>query len=369
MPPEHHISVPKAELLLALRRRLAAAGNSAGGAAPGGEISAAADATTTGGGGGAGSGGEFDDLAKLMEGVASFDFIDIKERMRTNFLPFASGARNQARALWVRGWRCVRCAVRGWRGPGARRPSGSPTRARARRRRRAPPHRRRRRTCSARARGCRRRPTWTPRRGARARVPDAPPAPRRRPAPPGCTPPAARRPYTPPPPAQELEFVGDVFDVLRASHYHPLTEQEWKTALAESFKLTLPLEARRGARARAHGCRGRRRRGRPAPPPPACPATNPLPLSPLPPLVILSLSRVTTDRVGVHGRGTSQEVLGDDAAPPPAAGACPTRCVLRARARPSSHLDPPPAAFAVAFPTPQHTHSPNTRAHAHTCSK
>jgi hypothetical protein len=40
--------------------------------------------------------------------------------------------------------------------------------------------------------------------------------------------------------------VGDVFDVLRASHYHMLTRAEWELALSESFKLTLPLEVEWG---------------------------------------------------------------------------------------------------------------------------
>ncbi len=65
MPPEKHISVVKQDLLAALKNRLAPADQ-----------------------------GRFDDLVKLMEGVASFDFMDLKSRMRTNFLPFASGARN-----------------------------------------------------------------------------------------------------------------------------------------------------------------------------------------------------------------------------------------------------------------------------------
>jgi len=40
--------------------------------------------------------------------------------------------------------------------------------------------------------------------------------------------------------------VGDVFDVLRASHYHLLTEPEWRLALSESFKLTLPMDVEWG---------------------------------------------------------------------------------------------------------------------------
>jgi hypothetical protein len=69
MPPEKHISVHKDDLLAALRARL-----------PERER------------------GQFDDLVTLMEGVASFDFMDLKERMRSNFLPFASGAKNQVGA-------------------------------------------------------------------------------------------------------------------------------------------------------------------------------------------------------------------------------------------------------------------------------
>lgn len=30
--------------------------------------------------------------------------------------------------------------------------------------------------------------------------------------------------------------------MLRASHYHLLTQDEWRIALSESFQLTLPLE-------------------------------------------------------------------------------------------------------------------------------
>lgn len=66
MPPEKHISVPKDELRKSLKNRLDLAERA-----------------------------KFDDLVKLMEGVASFDFVDLKHRMRANFLPFASGARNQ----------------------------------------------------------------------------------------------------------------------------------------------------------------------------------------------------------------------------------------------------------------------------------
>ncbi|KIY98788.1 hypothetical protein MNEG_9171 [Monoraphidium neglectum] len=67
MPPEKHISVPKNELRLALKNRLELTDREM-----------------------------FDDLVKLIEGVASFDFVDIKRRMRANFLPFACGARGEA---------------------------------------------------------------------------------------------------------------------------------------------------------------------------------------------------------------------------------------------------------------------------------
>jgi hypothetical protein len=67
MPPEKHISVPKEELRLALKNRLELSDRS-----------------------------QFDDLVKLMECVASFDFVDLRQRMRSNFLPFGSGAHNQA---------------------------------------------------------------------------------------------------------------------------------------------------------------------------------------------------------------------------------------------------------------------------------
>ncbi|KAF6257530.1 hypothetical protein COO60DRAFT_1701817 [Scenedesmus sp. NREL 46B-D3] len=65
MPPEKHVSVDSHELKMAIKNRL--------------ELE---DRVV------------FDDLCKLMEGVANFDFFDLKDRMRTNFLPFASGARN-----------------------------------------------------------------------------------------------------------------------------------------------------------------------------------------------------------------------------------------------------------------------------------
>jgi hypothetical protein len=63
MPPEKHISVPKEELRLALKNRM--------------ELSDRA---------------HFDDLVKLMEGIAAFDFVDLKHRMRSNFTPFAAAA-------------------------------------------------------------------------------------------------------------------------------------------------------------------------------------------------------------------------------------------------------------------------------------
>jgi hypothetical protein len=36
--------------------------------------------------------------------------------------------------------------------------------------------------------------------------------------------------------------VGDVFDVLRASHYHLLTKREWELATSQSFELNAPVE-------------------------------------------------------------------------------------------------------------------------------
>jgi hypothetical protein len=84
MPPEKHIAAPKDDLLASLRGRLPEPDQA-----------------------------QFDDLVTLMEGVASFDFMDLKERMRTNFLPFASGAKNQVRRGVGRGpasqrWRVSR---------------------------------------------------------------------------------------------------------------------------------------------------------------------------------------------------------------------------------------------------------------------
>lgn len=65
-PPEKHISVETAELKAAIKNRLALADRAV-----------------------------FDDLCKLMSGVAEFDFVDLASRIRTNFLPFASGAKHQ----------------------------------------------------------------------------------------------------------------------------------------------------------------------------------------------------------------------------------------------------------------------------------
>lgn len=65
-PPDRHVSVSNPELKAALKNRLQLEHRAM-----------------------------FDDLCKLIEGVANFDFFDLKQRMRTNFLPFASGARNQ----------------------------------------------------------------------------------------------------------------------------------------------------------------------------------------------------------------------------------------------------------------------------------
>jgi hypothetical protein len=121
MPPEKHISVPKEELRLALKNRM--------------ELSERA---------------HYDDLVKLMEGIASFDFVDLKHRMRSNFMPFATGARGDAMlqraergvpttgdldakvggpgALGggVAGWpgRCW-WGVTGWRGVGVSGPAGA----------------------------------------------------------------------------------------------------------------------------------------------------------------------------------------------------------------------------------------------------
>jgi hypothetical protein len=64
--PERHISVDTNELRLALKNRLELDQREA-----------------------------FDDLCKLMEGVANFDFFDLKRRIRQSFLPFAAGAKNQ----------------------------------------------------------------------------------------------------------------------------------------------------------------------------------------------------------------------------------------------------------------------------------
>ncbi|GBF88981.1 aminopeptidase [Raphidocelis subcapitata] len=128
MPPEKHISVPKEELRLALKNRL--------------ELS---------------DRGHFDDLVKLMEGVASFDFVDLKHRMRSNFLPFGSGARNKAYLAGL---------------------------------------------------------------GRELTPEDLD--------------------------DKELEFLCDTYDVLRASHYHLLTRDEWRIAQSESFQLNLPLEVEWG---------------------------------------------------------------------------------------------------------------------------
>lgn len=43
--------------------------------------------------------------------------------------------------------------------------------------------------------------------------------------------------------------MADTYDVLRASHYHLLTREEWDIALAESFQLLLPLTVRWGSTA------------------------------------------------------------------------------------------------------------------------
>ena len=74
MPPERHISVPKDELRLALKNRVEVADRP-----------------------------KFDDLAKLLEGVAAFDFVDLKQRMRASFRPCGSGAVDLAALERVKG--------------------------------------------------------------------------------------------------------------------------------------------------------------------------------------------------------------------------------------------------------------------------
>ncbi len=64
-PPEKHISVETSELQAAIRNRLELADRA-----------------------------KFDELIKLMSGVANFDFAGLKERVRDNFLPFTSGAKH-----------------------------------------------------------------------------------------------------------------------------------------------------------------------------------------------------------------------------------------------------------------------------------
>lgn len=125
MPPEKHVSVDAHELKMAIKNRL--------------ELE---DRVV------------FDDLCKLMEGVANFDFFDLKDRMRTNFLPFASGARN---SIYLQ------------------RSSKS-------------------------------------------------------------------LPTTPVLEKKEEEFIADVYEVLRASHYTLLTKEEWDLAQQENFNLNLPME-------------------------------------------------------------------------------------------------------------------------------
>ncbi len=41
---------------------------------------------------------------------------------------------------------------------------------------------------------------------------------------------------------KEQDFLGDVYDVLRASHYHLLNKAEWSIATSEDFTLNLPIE-------------------------------------------------------------------------------------------------------------------------------
>ncbi len=65
-PPEKHISVETSDLLNAIKNRL--------------HLEQRAS---------------FEELAKLMAVVGEFDFFDLKLRMRRDFLPFASGSRNE----------------------------------------------------------------------------------------------------------------------------------------------------------------------------------------------------------------------------------------------------------------------------------
>eukprot|EP00882_Tetradesmus_deserticola_P018152 GHRQ01019478.1.p1 GENE.GHRQ01019478.1~~GHRQ01019478.1.p1 ORF type:complete len:266 (+),score=104.64 GHRQ01019478.1:211-1008(+) len=125
MPPEKHVSVESHELKLAIKNRLELEDRDV-----------------------------FEDLCKLMEGVANFDFFDLKDRMRNNFLPFACSARN---SIFLQ-----------------RSSKSLPTTA----------------------------------------VLDQ----------------------------KEAEFIADVYEVLRASHYTLLTKEEWDLATQENFNLNLPME-------------------------------------------------------------------------------------------------------------------------------
>jgi hypothetical protein len=42
--------------------------------------------------------------------------------------------------------------------------------------------------------------------------------------------------------SKEEEFIADVYEVLRASHYTLLTKEEWDLATQENFNLNLPME-------------------------------------------------------------------------------------------------------------------------------
>lgn len=121
-PPERHISVDPHELKMAIKNRLE-------------------DRRS------------FDELTKLMEGVANFDFFDLKQRMRNNFLPFSSGANN---TIYLQ-----------------RSSKALPT----------------------------------------SDVLDE----------------------------KEDDFIADVYEVLRASHYTLLTKEEWDLATSENFNLNLPM--------------------------------------------------------------------------------------------------------------------------------
>lgn len=49
-------------------------------------------------------------------------------------------------------------------------------------------------------------------------------------------------PTTPVLDQKEEEFIADVYEVLRASHYSLLTKDEWELATSENFNLNLPMK-------------------------------------------------------------------------------------------------------------------------------